>query len=204
MSETNFPITFEIETDPTFNSMSNNDPLENTEKNLVVRLDKWLWAARFFRTRPLARAAVKHGKVFYNGHKANPGREIAVGDTVKIILGMEIRTVVITELCSRRRNEAGAKKLYQETQESVELRLRRQAERQQDAALHHRPSYPQPSASNEYAPAPRHPSPSQQERRPVRYLRRRQPLSQNFIDQKPQDSTPSDEADSTSNPNDDA
>ena len=57
------------------------------ERILTVRLDKWLWAARFFKTRALARAAIEAGKVYYNGERSKPSREIEIGALLQIYQG---------------------------------------------------------------------------------------------------------------------
>jgi len=80
------------------------------EKELKVRLDKWLWAARFFTTRTLARYAVEHGKVLYDNQKTIPSKEIDVGSTILINDGKTKKYVIIKRLSTRRRstNEANA------------------------------------------------------------------------------------------------
>jgi len=87
------------------------------ERALKVRLDKWLWAARFFKTRAVARAAVEKGKVFYNGERAKPSREIEIGATLQILGRKEI-TVIVKGLSTRRRSTEEALKLFEETEES--------------------------------------------------------------------------------------
>ena len=72
---------FEGETSPSVN-----------RQELIVRLDKWLWAARFFKTRPVARLAVEKGNVFYNGERAKPSQEITLGATLIIQQGRSQKT----------------------------------------------------------------------------------------------------------------
>ena len=67
-----------------------------------VRLDKWLWAARFFKTRSKAREAVAGGKVHWNGNRAKPGRTLNVGDELRIQRGEDIYTITIVELTGAR------------------------------------------------------------------------------------------------------
>ncbi len=86
----------------------------NTERILRVRLDKWLWAARFFKTRAVARAAVERGKVFYDGERSNPNREIEIGARIKIRLGNFEKTVIIKGLSTRRRSTEEALQLFEE------------------------------------------------------------------------------------------
>lgn len=83
-----------------------------------VRIDKWLWAARFFKTRALAREAVAGGKVSLNGTRVKPGRILNRGDEVRVQRGDETLTVQVIE-CSQRRGPATeAQRLYAETEES--------------------------------------------------------------------------------------
>ena len=86
-----------------------------TEK---VRLDKWLWAARFFKTRSAATDAVHGGKVEVNGDTAKPARNIQPGDTVRVRLAPYEHTVVVTGLGERRGSAAAAAALYEETEAS--------------------------------------------------------------------------------------
>ena len=80
-----------------------------------VRLDQWLWAARFFRTRALARAAVTGGKVRYNGHAAKPGRRVETGAEIRVQRGQEAMTVRVRDLSARRQGAPAAALLYEET-----------------------------------------------------------------------------------------
>ena len=83
-----------------------------------VRLDKWLWAARFFKTRSVAREAVAGGKVHLNGNRAKPGRSLNVGDELRIQRGEEEYTISIVELSERRGPAAIARTLYAESEEN--------------------------------------------------------------------------------------
>ena len=87
-----------------------------------VRIDKWLWAARFFKTRALAREAVAGGKVSLNGARVKPGRTLAEGNELQIQRGEEALTVRVLECSHRRGPAAEAQKLYRETEESLQLR----------------------------------------------------------------------------------
>lgn len=87
-----------------------------------VRLDKWLWAARFYKTRSLATQAVAGGKVQLNGERAKPARLVASGDTLRIRIGPFEHTVTVTALAERRGTARAAAALYRETAESARAR----------------------------------------------------------------------------------
>lgn len=86
------------------------------------RLDKWLWAARFFKTRALAKEAIEGGKVHCQGERCKPGKEPRVGDEYLIRQGFEERSVIVRELSSVRRGAALAQLLYAETADSLTRR----------------------------------------------------------------------------------
>ncbi|HET7630795.1 MAG TPA: RNA-binding S4 domain-containing protein [Gemmatimonadaceae bacterium] len=83
-----------------------------------VRIDKWLWAARFYKTRSLATEAVHGGKVEVNGDRAKPAREVKPGDQIRVRLGPFEHIVVVRALGARRRSAREAQALYDETPES--------------------------------------------------------------------------------------
>jgi ribosome-associated heat shock protein Hsp15 len=83
-----------------------------------VRLDKWLWAARFYKTRELSAEAISGGKVHYKGQRVKPGRVVEVGAEVAIRQGPVERVVVVRGLARQRRPASEARCLYEETQES--------------------------------------------------------------------------------------
>lgn len=83
------------------------------------RIDKWLWAARFFKTRGLAKTAVDGGHVHVNGCRVKPARLLHPGDTVDITLGMRKVTLTVLALSERRGPAPVAQQLYAETQESL-------------------------------------------------------------------------------------
>lgn len=85
----------------------------DTDKALKVRLDKWLWAARFFKTRALARSAVEQGNVYYDGQKVTPSKEIELGVTLLINQGKHKKVIIIRKLSTRRRNAEGASELFE-------------------------------------------------------------------------------------------
>lgn len=84
-----------------------------------VRLDKWLWAARFFKTRALAKAAIEGGKVHCRGERCKPSKEPKIGEELVIRLGFDERTVVIQALSVVRKGAPEAQLLYSETAESL-------------------------------------------------------------------------------------
>lgn len=94
-----------------------------------IRIDKWLWAARFFKTRSLAKQALDGGKVQAEGQRAKASREISEGMTLTIRQGYDDKTVVVLVLSDQRRGAPEAQKLYRETEDSIALRERRTAER---------------------------------------------------------------------------
>lgn len=87
-----------------------------------VRLDKWLWAARFYKTRSLARDMVQGGKVRYNGQRTKPSKIVEIGDTVKLAQGYDEKEIIINAISDTRRTASEAQKLYRETESSVEKR----------------------------------------------------------------------------------
>jgi len=90
-----------------------------------VRLDKWLWAARFFKTRALATAAVNGGKVHARGQGVKPSRAVRIDDCFEVRRGYEIFEIVVTAISERRGSASAAQLMYCETESSV---VRRQAE----------------------------------------------------------------------------
>jgi ribosome-associated heat shock protein Hsp15 len=93
------------------------------------RLDKWLWAARFFKTRSLAAAAIDGGKVHWNGQRPKPAREVGIGDALDIVAGEQRWTVIVRGLNPQRRPAPEARQLYEETEESQTRRTREQEQR---------------------------------------------------------------------------
>ena len=105
-----------------------------TEKSARVRLDKWLWAARFYKTRSLAKAAIDGGKVHLNDARVKAAKEVAPGDTLKITRGDSSQTVVVTALGERRGSATIAATLYTETVESIDAREAIRAQRRMERA----------------------------------------------------------------------
>lgn len=87
-----------------------------------LRIDKWLWAARFYKTRSLACDEIDKGRVEVNGQTAKPAREVKPGDTVQMRQGPQVRTVLVLGLSAQRGPAPVAQQLYQETAESIENR----------------------------------------------------------------------------------
>jgi ribosome-associated heat shock protein Hsp15 len=94
-----------------------------------VRLDKWLWAARFYKTRALAKTAIESGKVHCRGERCKPGKEPRIGDQFQIRTGFDERTVVVEALSIVRRGAPEAQALYSETPESITKRENEAAQR---------------------------------------------------------------------------
>ena len=92
------------------------------EQQDKVRLDKWLWAARFYKTRALAKEAIEGGKVHCRGERCKPSKEPKVGDELVLRAGYDERTVVIEQLSAVRRGAPQAQLLYRETDESISAR----------------------------------------------------------------------------------
>jgi ribosome-associated heat shock protein Hsp15 len=89
-----------------------------------MRVDKWLWTARLFKTRGLAAEAVKGGRVHINGIAVKPSREVQVGDELEVTVGQYRRTVIVRGEAERRVSAAEAAKLFSETEASVAQRER--------------------------------------------------------------------------------
>jgi len=110
----------------------------------LVRVDKWLWAARFFKTRSAATDAVLGGRVRINGERVKPSKDVRTGDTVEISIDALHRTVEVTGLADKRGSATVAATLYTETPESIERgerdRLQRRLARPLGADLGERPT----------------------------------------------------------------
>lgn len=87
-----------------------------------VRIDKWLWAARFFKTRSMAKHAIEGGKIKIAGVRPKPSREVKVGETLVIKQGFDEKTVTILALTDVRRGAPEAQQLYQESHTSIQRR----------------------------------------------------------------------------------
>lgn len=115
--------------------------LENTAAD-SMRIDKWLWAARFFKTRSIAKHAIEGGKVHHNNERVKVSREVRVGMQLTIQQGFEKKTVVIKALSNVRGGAPAAQLLYEETAESIAKRELLSAQRKMHnlARPDHRPS----------------------------------------------------------------
>jgi ribosome-associated heat shock protein Hsp15 len=87
-----------------------------------LRIDKWLWAARFYKTRSIAVEEIDKGRVHINHQEVKPSREVKAGDTVALRQGQVVRTVVVHGVSSQRGAAPVAQQLYEETPESLTLR----------------------------------------------------------------------------------
>ena len=106
-----------------------------------MRLDKWLWAARFYKTRSLASEEIGKGRVQVNQLEAKPARDIKTGDTVAMRQGLTLRTVVVQGFSQQRGSAPVAQQLYAETPESIRMR---------EAATEQRRMNPEPASSIEH------------------------------------------------------
>ena len=95
---------------------------KNTTSDTGVRLDKWLWAARFYKTQALAREMVQSGKVHYDGQRSKPSKVVQVGAIIKLRQGFDSKEVEVLELSEQRRGAPEAQLLYRETEESLAKR----------------------------------------------------------------------------------
>jgi ribosome-associated heat shock protein Hsp15 len=100
-----------------------------------VRIDKWLWAARFFKTRSRAATAVLGGRVHVNGERVKPGKPIRRDDVLEITKGTERWTITVVQLAERRASASVARSLYTENAESREAREQQALERRFARAL---------------------------------------------------------------------
>jgi ribosome-associated heat shock protein Hsp15 len=94
-----------------------------------IRIDKWLWAARFFKTRTLAKQAIDGGKIHCDGQRIKASKEVTLGLTLSIRQDLDEKIVVVKALSIQRRGAPEAALLYEETEASKNLREKRQAER---------------------------------------------------------------------------
>ncbi|QHB17226.1 MULTISPECIES: ribosome-associated heat shock protein Hsp15 [Mannheimia] len=95
---------------------------KNEKEKQEIRLDKWLWAARFYKTRTIAKAMIEGGKVHYNGQRAKVSKAVEIGATIKLRQGNEEKEIEVLALNDQRRGALEAQLLYQETEKSVKHR----------------------------------------------------------------------------------
>src|SRR5699024_4401589 len=108
---------------PRYRSLYWHSPLQRgAAVNEPVRLDKWLWAARFYKTRSLCRQAIEQGRVKASGQRVKPSRLVKLGDSYDITQGHDLRTVLVTGLAEKRGNAQAAALLYEETAASIVAR----------------------------------------------------------------------------------
>lgn len=93
-----------------------------SEPQISVRLDKWLWAARFYKTRAIAKEMINGGKVHYNGQRTKSSKMAEVGAMVRIRQGYDEKEVVIIKISEQRQQAVIAQTLYEETPESIAKR----------------------------------------------------------------------------------
>jgi ribosome-associated heat shock protein Hsp15 len=115
---------------------------QNKEEITKMRLDKWLFAARFFKTRGLAHKALEQGKVLYEGQKANASREIKIGAKITLRFDEVEKAVIVQKLSEQRLSAPLAQELYTETEESLQKKAEQEVVRQEKKLL--RQSAPKP------------------------------------------------------------
>lgn len=117
---------------------------EHDDDDDKIRIDKWLWAARFYKTRNLAKQAIDGGKIHCDGQRIKPSKEVTIGLTLTIRQDLDEKIVVVKALSAQRRGAPEAALLYEETEESKTLREKRSAERKAGLGNYiisdHRPS----------------------------------------------------------------
>ena len=111
--------------------MIKNTPASDIANSERVRIDKWLWAARFFKTRGLAGDEIGKGRVSVNGQAAKASREVRLGDVIELRQGPVVRSVVVLALSVMRGPATVAQALYEETPESIAQRARQAEQRRQ-------------------------------------------------------------------------
>jgi ribosome-associated heat shock protein Hsp15 len=114
---------------------------DRSEQPGKVRLDKWLWAARFFKTRSLAKAAIESGKVHLDGQRVKVSKEITAGDTLQIRQGWDEKVVLVKQLSDQRRGAPEAQILYEETAASLAKREAQALARKAAGGMIDRPAH---------------------------------------------------------------
>ncbi len=97
-------------------------PKNNEKPDITIRLDKWLWCARFYKTRNIAANALKTGKVTANGDRAKPSKTVKPGDKLNIRKGPYHYVITVLDLAKSRKSAAGAALLYEESPQSISER----------------------------------------------------------------------------------
>ncbi|WP_394193937.1 ribosome-associated heat shock protein Hsp15 [Pseudoalteromonas atlantica] len=103
-------------------SKSNTRVSTSNNETLSVRLDKWLWAARFYKTRAIARDMVQGGKVHYNGQRTKPSKIVELGAQIKLAQGVDEKIITVLKVVEKRAGAPIAQTLYEESQASIEKR----------------------------------------------------------------------------------
>lgn len=106
-----------------------------SQENLSARLDKWLWAARFYKTRAIAKQMIDGGKVFYDGQRTKSSKAVNIGDRIRIRQGFEEKEVLVVAIAERRKDATFARTLYEETNSSIEAREKNALARKQGILL---------------------------------------------------------------------
>lgn len=106
-----------------------------------IRLDKWLWAARFFKTRSLAKDAIEGGKVHYEGQRTKVSKIVELGAKLTIRQGFDEKTVMVEGLSDQRRGAAEAQQLYKELAESIKARMDKAEHRRLIKQFMHSPDH---------------------------------------------------------------
>jgi ribosome-associated heat shock protein Hsp15 len=104
-------------------------------QNTPIRLDKWLWAARFYKTRAIAKQMIDGGKVFYNGQRTKSGKAVSLGDKIMLRQSYEEKEVIVIALADKRRDASFAQTLFQETENSIATREKNAFARKQGTLL---------------------------------------------------------------------
>ena len=109
---------------------------QDNKSDSKIRLDKWLWAARFYKTRSIAKDMIDGGKVHYEGHRVKASKEVTLGAQIRLRQGFDEKTVVVLALSDRRGNADTAATLYEETEASMEKRQMAAAQRKSMSSAH--------------------------------------------------------------------
>lgn len=96
--------------------------VKDNESSSACRLDKWLWSARFYKTRAIAKQMIDGGKVFYNGQRTKSGKAVAIGDKIRVRQSYEEKEVIVIALADKRKDATFARTLYEETDSSLKTR----------------------------------------------------------------------------------
>jgi ribosome-associated heat shock protein Hsp15 len=114
---------------------------ENNLSEVKVRLDKWLWAARFYKTRTIAREMIQGGKVHYNGQRCKPSRTVDVGAVIKLAQGFDEKEITVLKLMEKRQSAPIAQTLYEESEASLEKRAQNAIARKNNSFFAPRPEH---------------------------------------------------------------